>query len=67
MNIFVIRRINTLKNIFRMEQTIMGRWNPMLDEKKKEERALRSSSDHCGDYICGNPEKVKEIINLKKK
>ena len=37
-----------------------------VDDNKKEERAIRASSDHCGDYICGNPNKIKEIIKKNK-
>ena len=25
----------------------MGRWNPMINEIKKEKRGIRSSYDHC--------------------
>ena len=58
-----IRTITFVRKMVTQNKNYMGRWNPMLDEIKKEERALRSSYDHCGDRLCGYPEKVKKEID----
>ena len=51
-----------ITQFFKQDSVILGRWNHKVEDNKKEERAIRASSDHCGDYICGNPNKIKEII-----
>ena len=64
----LIRVTQFLKRIVGGNKLIIGRWNPMLNDVKKEERALRSTYDHCGDSICGKPEEVKRLMKetLKK-
>jgi len=55
----LIRVTQFLKRIVGGNKLIIGRWNPILDDAKKEERALRSTYDHCGYSICGKPDEVK--------
>ena len=65
----LIRVTNFLKRLVDGNKLIIGRWNPMIDDAKKEERALRSTYDHCGDSICGKPDEVKILMKepLKKR
>ena len=46
---------------------ILGRWNHEISDTQKNIRAIWANSDHCGDIICGDPKKVKEIINKTQK
>lgn len=41
----------------------VGRWSNDLSEEAKLKRAHWSSSDHCGDEICGDPKKTKELLS----
>ena len=52
-------------NIFKKkpETQMLGRWARNNDVTK----AIYANSDHCGDIICGDPKKVKTIINKQKK
>ena len=44
----------------------LGRWEHREDERKKEIKSIWANSDHCGDHICGQPEVIREITNMKK-
>lgn len=48
---------NSIKGIFNPRKNIMlGRWG----YKNKEIKSHYSNLDHCGDYICGNPNLYKK-------
>lgn len=49
-----------------LPQTPLGRWNLKHDCKLKEMRTVFwANSDHCGDTLCGNVEKSKDILDAK--
>jgi hypothetical protein len=54
-----------LRNFFSKfsNKLILGRWSHNIPDKQKNIRAIWANSDHCGDIICGDPKKVKDIIN----
>jgi len=60
---------NIIKKIFpKNKPIILGRWGNNLSDRQKEINSIWTNSDHCGDIICGEPKKVKTIINnIKKK
>ncbi len=61
---------NIVKRLFPKNKPLMlGRWNNNLNETQKGIKSIWANSDHCGDIICGEPKKVKTIINnvVKKK
>lgn len=43
-----------------------GRWGNMHDKEKEIIKMILANSDHCGDFICGHPEEVKNIIQNQK-
>ena len=57
--------LSTLKNLFKRKESkiVLGRWARSNDVTK----AIYANSDHCGDMICGDPKKVKTIVNKQKK
>lgn len=58
---------NTIYNrMISKEELNLGRWEHREDERKKEIKSIWANSDHCGDHICGQPEVIKEITNMKK-
>ena len=63
------RLTQIFKRIVDGNKLIIGRWNPTIDDIKKEARAIRSTYDHCGDIICGKPDEVKRLMkeNFKRK
>lgn len=48
--------LGIIKNIFSRSKT--GRWARNSENVK----SIYANSDHCGDVICGDPKKVKKII-----
>ena len=56
--------ISYMKKMFKKRdlQLALGRWNRTHDVTK----AIYANSDHCGDIICGDPKKVKTIVNNQK-
>ena len=48
------------------QQLNLGRWEHRENEKQKEIKSIWANSDNCGDYICGQPEVIKEITNIRK-
>ena len=44
----------------------LGRWEHRENEKQKEIKSIWANSDHCGDHICGQPEVIREITNIRK-
>jgi hypothetical protein len=54
--------IAIIRNLFKPNkssgQLPLGRWS-LNNEKVK---SLYANSDHCGDIICGNPEKIKIFV-----
>ena len=44
----------------------LGRWEHRENEKQKEIKSIWANSDNCGDHICGQPEVIKEITNIRK-
>ena len=60
--------LSRFKNIFKSQKPIaLGRWGHHHDETKKNIKSSWNASDHCGDTICGDPKKVKLIINHEKR
>ena len=55
---------STIRNIFKRNENkiVLGRWARSNDFTK----AIYANSDHCGDMICGDPKKVKTIVNRQK-
>tara|TARA_X000000368_G_scaffold393912_1_gene360006 strand:+ start:392 stop:649 length:258 start_codon:yes stop_codon:yes gene_type:complete len=55
--------LTVLRNLFKPNkssgQIQLGRW-ALNNENVK---SVYANSDHCGDVICGNPKRVKQIIN----
>ena len=57
--------LGIIKNIFSRSKTgqlPLGRWARNSENVK----SIYANSDHCGDVICGDPKKVKKIINIQK-
>lgn len=54
--------IAIMRNLFKSNkssgQLSLGRWS-LNNENVK---SLYANSDHCGDIICGNPEKIKSFV-----
>lgn len=67
----MISKLNTyISSIFtkknNVSQTPLGRWTLKHDCKLKEMRTVFwANSDHCGDTLCGNVEKSKDILDAK--
>ena len=58
---------NTIYNrMISKEELNLGRWEHRQNENQKEIKSIWANSDHCGDRICGQPELIKEITNIKK-
>ena len=59
-----IKMITTIKNLFKRNESkiVLGRWARNNDVTK----AIYANSDHCGDMICGDPKKIKNIVNTQK-
>ena len=49
---------NVLKN--KTDTIMLGRWNPKNCLVKESISVFQANSDHCGDILCGNPNKYKE-------
>ena len=56
--------LSIIKNLFKSKESniMLGRWSRKNDVTK----AIYANSDHCGDIICGDPKKVKIIVNNQK-
>ncbi len=56
---------NIFKNFMRKKESkiVLGRWARNNDVTK----SIYANSDHCGDAICGNPKKVKQLVHNQKK
>lgn len=54
------------KSITSTESLNLGRWEHRENEKQKEIKSIWANSDHCGDHICGQPEVIREITNIRK-
>lgn len=54
------------KSITSTQKLNLGRWEHRENEKQKEIKSIWANSDHCGDHICGQPEVIKEITNIRK-
>jgi|TARA_B110000285_G_C14926885_1_gene515430 hypothetical protein len=53
--------LGIIKNIFSRSKTgqlPLGRWARNSENVK----SIYANSDHCGDIICGDPKKVKKIV-----
>jgi hypothetical protein len=57
--------LNIFKNLIRKKESkiVLGRWGRTNDVTK----SIYANSDHCGDTICGNPKKVKQLVHNQKK
>lgn len=57
--------LNIFKNLIRKKESkiVLGRWGRTNDVTK----SIYANSDHCGDAICGNPRKVKQLVHNQKK
>lgn len=47
-------------------KSLLGRWNNNVTSKQKEINFVLSNLDHCGDYICGKPKPVNDILDNTK-
>lgn len=54
------------KSITTTQKLNLGRWEHRENEKQKEIKSIWANSDHCGDHICGQPEVIREITNIRK-
>jgi hypothetical protein len=57
--------LSVIKNLFKCKnqgQLPLGRWGRNNENVK----SIYANSDHCGDIICGDPKKVKQIVNIQK-
>lgn len=54
------------KSITSNQELNLGRWEHRENENQKEIKSIWANSDHCGDHICGQPEVIKEITNIRK-
>ena len=59
---------NFLKKVFNSKNDILklGRWAKSENPTTEHFKTVYSAADHCGDHICGNPSKIKEIANKSK-
>jgi len=48
------------------DKILLGRWNLKHNCKSEDIVVLNANRDHCGDLICGDPQKYKELTDLKK-
>lgn len=49
---------------FQSDKKLLGRWSlKTCDEIKSKINVFYNNRDHCGDKICGQPEKFKEFKN----
>jgi hypothetical protein len=53
-----------IQKIFNKKETkiSLGRWARTNENIK----SIYANSDHCGDIICGDPKKIKDIVNKQK-
>ena len=54
------------KSMTSTQELNLGRWEHRENEKQKEIKSIWANSDHCGDHICGQPEVIREITNIRK-
>ena len=54
------------KSMTTTQKLNLGRWEHRENEKQKEIKSIWANSDHCGDHICGQPEVIREITNIRK-
>ena len=45
---------------------MLGRWEHRQTHSQTEIKSIWANSDNCGDQICGNPEAIKNITDIKK-
>ena len=45
--------------------TLLGRWKLKHNCKSEDIVVLNANRDHCGDLICGDPKKYKELTENK--
>ena len=48
------------------QPTHLGRWEHRLTEKQLEFKQIWANADHCGDIICGTPQRIKDNMSKKK-
>jgi len=56
----ILNALNALN--FSSESVLLGRWEHRLNENQIKIKSTWTNSDHCGDFICGSPILVKEIL-----
>lgn len=54
------------KSMTSTQELNLGRWEHRENDKQKEIKSIWANSDHCGDHICGQPEVIREITNIRK-
>ena len=54
----MIRRIFGKK----IKEVKLGRWDHKTSQLQEEIKSTWTNSDHCGDSICGDPQKIKELL-----
>ena len=58
---------NNIYNSFISTQKVnLGRWEHRENDKQREIKSIWANSDNCGDRICGQPEVIREITNIRK-
>ena len=51
---------------YRMKQTskpLLGRWSLKHQCKSEDITVIHTTSDHCGDQLCGSPQQIKSQID----
>ena len=53
------------RNLFKIKNKVhFGRFDIHTTEKQKFNKMILANADNCGDFICGKPIVVKNIINI---
>ena len=57
---------NIYKSFISTQKVNLGRWEHRENDKQREIKSIWANSDNCGDRICGQPEVIREITNIRK-
>jgi len=58
----VNRLFNKIK-VSRPTGPLLGRWSLKHQCKSQDITVIQTSTDHCGDQLCGNPQQIKQQID----
>ena len=55
--------MNIYNRVFLSTSPVLGRWTLKHKCKSEDITVIHTTSDHCGDSLCGNPTEIKSKID----